>query len=311
MPSSFRSITCRWSRAACARRWAACAVTTRWPRAGRRCCRAGTAGSARSAAAALFEVWFWSHLRPRLLAGALAQLPAGQLERAQELLASQLNLRTDARIELALIDRAYQSPRGAGELEHLLEASLASAMSQLAELLGPDPARWQWGSLHQARLAHPLAAQDGPFADPLARIGSQPRGGNGDTVGNAPYDIDGFAQAGGASMRMVLDVGDWDNSLAMNSPGQSGHPQSPHYADLYAAWARMRASRCSTRARGSRPSPSTASCCYPGPADGGRVLTRIGPGGRLGAAWTPGRREPRLGWPGPARVSLPAPVCAR
>jgi penicillin amidase len=37
---------------------------------------------------------------------------------------------------------------------------------------------------------------------------------------------------------MVLDVGDWDRSLAMNSPGQSGDPRSPHYRDLFQAWAR-------------------------------------------------------------------------
>lgn len=32
---------------------------------------------------------------------------------------------------------------------------------------------------------------------------------------------------------MVLDVGEWDNSVAMNSPGQSGNPGSPHYDDLF------------------------------------------------------------------------------
>jgi penicillin amidase len=36
---------------------------------------------------------------------------------------------------------------------------------------------------------------------------------------------------------MILDVGNWDNSLVMNSPGQSGDPFSPHYADLFPRWA--------------------------------------------------------------------------
>jgi penicillin amidase len=36
---------------------------------------------------------------------------------------------------------------------------------------------------------------------------------------------------------MVLDVGNWDNSLAMNTPGQSGDPSSPHYKDLFPMWA--------------------------------------------------------------------------
>lgn len=29
---------------------------------------------------------------------------------------------------------------------------------------------------------------------------------------------------------MVLDVGNWDNSRAVNYPGQSGNPDDPHYA---------------------------------------------------------------------------------
>ncbi|WP_219811449.1 penicillin acylase family protein [Microbacterium sp. CJ77] len=38
------------------------------------------------------------------------------------------------------------------------------------------------------------------------------------------------------TFRMVLDVGEWDNSRAVNSPGQSGGPRSPHYADLFDPW---------------------------------------------------------------------------
>ena len=61
---------------------------------------------------------------------------------------------------------------------------------------------------------------------------------SGDTVGAAPYGAASFTQNSGASLRLVLDVGAWDNSVAMNSPGQSGDLASPHYADLYQAWAR-------------------------------------------------------------------------
>ena len=35
---------------------------------------------------------------------------------------------------------------------------------------------------------------------------------------------------------MVLDVGDWDNSRTINTPGQSGDPFSPHYRDLAPYW---------------------------------------------------------------------------
>lgn len=42
----------------------------------------------------------------------------------------------------------------------------------------------------------------------------------------------------GASVRIVIDVGDWDNSVWINAPGQSGDPRSPHYADLAPVWAK-------------------------------------------------------------------------
>ncbi len=192
-----------------------------------------------SAAAALFEVWFRSHLRPALLAGALAeQVPPGRVGEALELLVNEVNVTGDARIDLALVSQAGASPQAARQLDSLLESSLVSAMSELAELLGPDPAAWQWGALHRADLEHPLRLGAGRLIDEPDRLGPQPRGGCGDTVGSTTYGAASLAQTGGATLRMVLDVGDWDNSLAMNSPGQSGDPASPHYADLLAAWAR-------------------------------------------------------------------------
>ncbi|WP_314173469.1 penicillin acylase family protein [Streptomyces winkii] len=66
--------------------------------------------------------------------------------------------------------------------------------------------------------------------------GPAARGGSGDTVGAAPY-ASAFRQSGGATFRLVVDVGSWDESLAMNSPGQSGDPGSRHYRDLFGAWA--------------------------------------------------------------------------
>ena len=35
----------------------------------------------------------------------------------------------------------------------------------------------------------------------------------------------------------MIDTGDWDNSFATNSPGQSGNPESKFYKNLYEDWA--------------------------------------------------------------------------
>lgn len=57
-----------------------------------------------------------------------------------------------------------------------------------------------------------------------------------------PYAIPGSdttpIAAGRASYKQVIDVGNWDASWVMNTPGQSGDPSSPHYRDLADAWSR-------------------------------------------------------------------------
>jgi penicillin amidase len=40
----------------------------------------------------------------------------------------------------------------------------------------------------------------------------------------------------GPSARLVVDVGNWDNSRAVNHPGQSGDPDNAHYRDLAPMW---------------------------------------------------------------------------
>ena len=75
-----------------------------------------------------------------------------------------------------------------------------------------------------------------------------PVGGGSNTVGNTSYGSgprpDGeaatrayFEVSGGASFRQVLDVGRWDRSLVINSPGQSGDPGA-RTRDLIERWAR-------------------------------------------------------------------------
>ena len=62
-------------------------------------------------------------------------------------------------------------------------------------------------------------------------------GGSGSTPMHAGYRAGDFRVIAGASVRLVIDVGDWDRSLCINAPGQSGDPRSPHYGDLAPAWA--------------------------------------------------------------------------
>jgi penicillin amidase len=54
------------------------------------------------------------------------------------------------------------------------------------------------------------------------------------------YSGTSFDQDSGASYREILDLSDWDNSVAVNVPGQSGQPGSPHYSDLLPLWSEGR-----------------------------------------------------------------------
>ena len=66
-------------------------------------------------------------------------------------------------------------------------------------------------------------------------VGPLPRGGDGNTV-SATGGADN--QASGGSLKIIADTEDWDNSVGLNTPGQSGDPDSPHYRDLFPLWAR-------------------------------------------------------------------------
>jgi penicillin amidase len=47
---------------------------------------------------------------------------------------------------------------------------------------------------------------------------------------------DPYAHTVGASLRFVIDVGGWRQSGFILTPGQSGHPFSPHYSDQTSLW---------------------------------------------------------------------------
>ena len=50
----------------------------------------------------------------------------------------------------------------------------------------------------------------------------------------------GDNQASGASFMIIADTENWDRSIGLNSPGQSGDPDDAHYRDLFELWARDR-----------------------------------------------------------------------
>jgi penicillin amidase len=181
--------------------------------------------AADSPAAALFEVWWSRHLKPAVL-----------VARAGSAALAALLAPGDAVAILETLDKP-EPGWTAADRDALLAETLRAAAEDCASLMGADPAGWAWGRLHRLRFAHPLGRILPEVEGHPLDSGPVPVGGAAATVGMSDYRPDDFAVTLGASFRMVLDVGDWDRSLVINAPGQSGDPASPHYADLVAGWA--------------------------------------------------------------------------
>ncbi|MBO0724158.1 MAG: penicillin acylase family protein [Blastocatellia bacterium] len=178
-----------------------------------------------SAAAALFEVWL-----PKLTPAVFKRRVP---ESAWRSVAGHLSL-------LKTIDALKNpSPQWFGEedtrgaRDAALLTSLEEAVKEAREQFGDDPSKWRWGKLHVAPFTHPLSTDDERRA--LFNLPSVERGGDANTV--LATGGPGFRQSHGASFREILDVSDWDRSMATNVPGQSGQPGSKHYGDLLQLWA--------------------------------------------------------------------------
>ena len=99
-----------------------------------------------------------------------------------------------------------------------------------------DFKQWSYGQLNYKHIQfeHPLAALTDSATSKKLNLQAYPRGGNGYTVGSTGSAEN---QQSGASFRVLMDTKDWDRTLMINTPGQSGDPNSPFYGNLLEKWA--------------------------------------------------------------------------
>jgi len=118
--------------------------------------------------------------------------------------------------------------------------ALDLALADLERRLGADRAHWRWGDLHVARSAHrPFTAV--PL---LARWFDlrQPVGGDRYTVDVSENDISAkrpYEAVTGPSLRALYDLSNLENSVFIQSTGQSGNRFSPLYDNFAARWGRV------------------------------------------------------------------------
>ncbi len=175
-----------------------------------------------NAEALIYAVWSARHLYPALVAR-LPEPARPLIEEVEE--TAVVELFEGARPQLAaLLDLAEPAARAA-----LLRETLFAAVEEIIADHGRDPAAWAWGNAHRARF-QPAAGGAG--------VGPLPVGGGIATVMMTAYAAPSFQPVFGASLRMVVDVGAWDESRWINTPGQAGDATAAHGADLAPLWAR-------------------------------------------------------------------------
>ena len=120
--------------------------------------------------------------------------------------------------------------------DSLLLTCLDRAVAELTDRLGNDPDEWSYGQRKNKHITiiHPLSDLVDEAMQQKINFGPVARGGYGETVNATSNNLN---QTHGASFRILVDTEDWDKTLGINSPGQSGNPDSPHYGDLFPIWA--------------------------------------------------------------------------
>jgi penicillin amidase len=124
----------------------------------------------------------------------------------------------------------------------LANVALDQALAELSQRLGPQPDRWRWSELHQARSEHR------PFSkvNALARFFEVrvPTAGDSHSVNATRVSLQSGATGEGSyitehgpSLRGLYDLADPAKSRVIHSTGQSGLPFSPHFSDMAQDWA--------------------------------------------------------------------------
>lgn len=121
----------------------------------------------------------------------------------------------------------------------VIQEAFVDARKELTMAISKNPQDWAWGKLHTLTLEHSVLG--GESVPGPVRWLMNPRpvgasGGSNSVNANAWAADEGFVVTSLPSMRMVIDLSDFDNSTWVNLTGTSGHAGSVHYTDQIQAW---------------------------------------------------------------------------
>lgn len=129
---------------------------------------------------------------------------------------------------------------GVSGMDDMLKRSAIDARERLAALQGDNATRWNWGGLHALPLISDTFGASGiaPI-EWLFNRGPFPVGGGSSVVNATGWSLGGdFATVTVPSMRMVIDLDDFDASGWNHLTGASGHTFHTNYTDQTETWQR-------------------------------------------------------------------------
>jgi penicillin amidase len=184
-----------------------------------------------SSAAAAYANVLWSNLVQNLFAEREQPLPIGGQGRLFTVVGSLLDDPSDP---------LWTNPSlGVSGMDEMLALSAEDAYRELSTLQGTTISAWNWGRLHAITLTSSTFGESGiaPI-EWLFNRGPYPVGGGGSVVDATGWELgSSYATTTVPSMRMVVDLSDFDASTWIHLTGASGHAFDEHYTDQTEDWA--------------------------------------------------------------------------
>lgn len=140
----------------------------------------------------------------------------------------------------------WQAPRkdldfaAAKGRDQMLARAMKEARWELTTKLGKDMNSWSWGRLHRLMLRNQTLGKEGPgLVQRLLNRGPWEVSGGKDAVNATGWNAaGGYGVTWVPSMRMVVNLDDFDKSRWINLTGASGHAFHPNYTDQTGLWAK-------------------------------------------------------------------------
>jgi penicillin amidase len=122
--------------------------------------------------------------------------------------------------------------------DDIMREALVQARAEITTKMAREPSNWQWGRLHKLTLTNQTLGTSGiGVVEKLFNRGPYELGGGSSVVNATGWDASkGYGVTATPSMRMVVDLSDFDKSRWINLTGVSGHAFTDNYTDQTDLW---------------------------------------------------------------------------